>query len=53
MVNRPKIIAQVGVSPGSVVGAAGLGGGVVTYGIMTNCSTRVEFNNYKASYLLL
>ena len=25
----------------------------VTRKIMTNCSTRVEFNNYKASYLLL
>jgi hypothetical protein len=30
-----------------------VGGGVVTNVIMTNCSTRVEFNNYKASYLLL
>jgi hypothetical protein len=53
MVNLPRIIAQVGVRPESFRGDAGWGAGLVTHVIMTNCSTRVEFNNYKASYLLL
>jgi len=45
VVNLPRIVGHVGVGD--------VGVGEVTNVIMTNCSTRVEFNNYKASYLLL
>ena len=53
VVNRPRITGHVGVAPDSSWRWLSVGGEDVTQQIMTNCSTRVEFDNYKASYLLL